>query len=468
MTKGTSPLGPRRKALEINLDPSHYGTFAEIGAGQEVVRWFFTVGGAAGTVSKSMSAYDMAVSDAIYGSCDRYVSRARLEAMLEHEHRLNIERLTGERGATTAFFAFADTVAARSYKRTNECHGWMGIRFQAHPGDQDSQIIMHVRMLDRDNVPQQEALGIVGVNLIYGACYLSHTPDRLLESLLDGLSTERVEIDMIEFSGIEFRRVDNRVMSLRLVQLGLTPAAMFASNGAVLQPSEALYKRPVLVQRGSFRPPTLVNAEMQRAAWEQFGAEPDVDPERTYSILEITMSNLRAEGEVDVLDFLSRVEILERAGFTVMISDYSLYYRLAQYLARCTQEKIGLVLGAGSMLDLFTEEYYAHLDGGILEGLGRLFKDRVKLYVYPMRGADPDTLITVDTLNVGGELDHLYRHLIDRGVVAGLECADRAHLDIYSKDVLKKIRTGDPSWREMVPPGAIGVIESKRLFGYRA
>lgn len=467
MTTATRPVDPRQKALEINLDSSHYGTFAEIGAGQEVVRWFFTVGGAAGTISKSMSAYDMAVSDAIYGETDRYVSRVRLEAMLEYEYRLNLERLTTERGATTAFFAFADTVTARSYKGSNECHGWMGIRFQAHPSDQESQIILHVRMLDRDNLQQQEALGIVGVNLVYGSCFLAHAPDRLLESLLDGLSTERVEIDVVEFSGIEFRQVDNRVMSLRLVQLGFTPAAMFASGGAVLQPSEALYKRPVLVQRGSFRPPTLVNAEMQRSAWEQFGAEPDVDGERAYSILEITMSNLRAEGEVDVRDFLARVEILQRAGFTVMISDYSLYYRLAQYLARCTREKIGLVLGAGSLLDLFNEEYYAHLDGGILEGLGRLFKNKVKLYVYPMRGTAPDSLVTVDTLDVGRELDHLYRHLLDRGVVAGLECVDLAHLEIYSKDVLKKIRAGDPSWREMVPPGAVGVIEGRQLFGYR-
>ena len=198
-------LSTEHKALHINLDQRRYGTFAEIGAGQEVVRWFFHVGGAAGTIAKSMSAYDMTVSDAIYGACDRYVCRPRLEAMLDHEHKLNLSRLQESRGDTTSFFVFADTVSARNYKGTNECHGWMGVRFQAYPRDQDSQIILHVRMLDAENALQQEALGIVGVNLLYGAFFLSHDPDKLIESLLDNLTTRRIEIDMIEFSGIAFR-----------------------------------------------------------------------------------------------------------------------------------------------------------------------------------------------------------------------------------------------------------------------
>jgi hypothetical protein len=240
-----------RKALQVNLDQRRYGSFAEIGAGQEVVRWFFQVGGAAGTIAKSMSAYDMAVSDSIYGECRRYVSRQRLEDMLAHEHQLNLDRLRETRGDTTAFFAFADTVSARNYHGTNDCHGWMGIRFQAHPRDQDSQIIIHVRMLDIDNAAQQEAIGIVGVNLIYGAFFLNHEPEQLLESLLDNLNRRRIEIDMIEFHGIAFRHVDNRVMSLRLVQLGYTDAAMFSATGEVLQPAEVLYKRPVLVERGN-------------------------------------------------------------------------------------------------------------------------------------------------------------------------------------------------------------------------
>src|SRR3984893_14645576 len=263
-------LSTHQKALRVNLDPERYGTFAEIGAGQEVARWFFQVGAAAGTISKTMSAYDMAVSDAIYGRSKRYVSRERLQSMLDHEHSLNLERLRLARGDSTAFFAFADTVAARNYQGTNECHGWMGVKYQAHPRDDDSQVLIHVRMLDHENELQQETLGIVGVNLLYAAFFLHHKPELMLESLLDGLTTAPIAIDMIEFSGIEFRHVDNRVMSLKLVQLGLSGAAMFGPSGEVLQPSEVLRKRPVLVERVSFRPVTKVNIDMIRSARERF------------------------------------------------------------------------------------------------------------------------------------------------------------------------------------------------------
>src|SRR5688572_24562419 len=297
------------KSLAINLDRRRYGTFAEIGAGQEVVRWFFRVGGAAGTIAKSMSAYDMAVSDAIYGECNRYVCRQRLESMLDHEHALNLSRLRESRGDTTAFFVFADTVSARNFHGTNECHGWMGVRFQAHPRDQDSQIILHVRMLDTENALQQEALGIVGVNLLYGAFFLNHEPEKLVESLLDNLNTRRIEIDMIEFSGIAFRHVDNRVMSLRLVQLGLSNAAMFSAAGEVLQPSEVLYKKAILVERGSFRPVTHVNVDMLRSAQERFAREPGVADEPVVSLMEITMHNLqgagKTNGDIDLRDFLA-------------------------------------------------------------------------------------------------------------------------------------------------------------------
>src|ERR1700691_4856640 len=297
-------LTTNQKALKINLDPVFYGTFAEIGAGQEVARWFFKVGGAAGTISKSMSAYDMAVSDAIYGRCKRYVSRERLQGMLDHEHSLNLERLQSTRRDSTCFFAFANTVAARNYLGTNECHGWMGVKYQAHPRDEDSQIIIHVRMLDQENDLQQETLGIVGVNLLYAAFFLHHKPELMLESLLDNLSTQRIEIDMIEFSGIEFRHVDNRVMSLRLVQLGLSGAAMFGPSGEVLQPAEVLRTRPILVERGSFRPVTKVNIDMINSAHMRFAAEPEVQNRPVVELMEITMRNLLSAGKLDLTDFL--------------------------------------------------------------------------------------------------------------------------------------------------------------------
>ncbi|NND34398.1 MAG: TonB-dependent receptor, partial [Saprospiraceae bacterium] len=316
MVNHAEGLSPHQKALRINLDPIRYGSFAEIGAGQEVVRWFFKVGAAAGTISKSMSAYDMQVSDAIYGPCERYVCRQRLEDMLDHEHILNSQRLKSARGSHTAFFAFADTVSARNYHGTNECHGWMGIKYQVHPQDEDSQIIMHVRMLDHDNPAQQEALGIVGVNLLYGAFFLHHRPGELIKSLLDGLSTDRIEIDMIEFSGIEFRHVDNRIMSLMLVQLGLSRAAMFAADGTVLQPSEVLRKKAILIERGSFRPVTKVNIDMVESAKAQFLEEPEMKDESVVELMEITMRNLTSSGELDLQDFLARAELLEAVGKT--------------------------------------------------------------------------------------------------------------------------------------------------------
>lgn len=460
-------LSTDRKALAINLDPRRYGSFAEIGAGQEVVRWFFRVGGAAGTIAKSMSAYDMAVSDAIYGECDRYVCRQRLESMLNYEQCLNIERLRESRGDTTAFFTFADTVSARNYHGTNECHGWMGVRFQAHPRDQDSQIILHVRMLDSENAAQQEAIGIVGVNLLYGAFFLNHEPDQLIESLLDGLSTRRIEIDMIEFSGIAFRHVDNRVMSLRLVQLGLSNAAMFSASGEVLQPAEVLYKKPILVERGSFRPLTHVNVDMLRSALDKFQNEPDVDASQVVTLAEITMRNLQANGNIDLKDFLARADVLAACGMTVLISDYFEFYRLAAYLSRHTRKRIGIVMGAGSVLDLFDEKYYTSLEGGILESFGRLFKNDLKLYVYPLLNNETGELTTVENLHVAPEIRKLYEYLVDKHCIEQLDSYNPSHLNTFSREVLRQIQAGESSWVEHVPEEVAEVIQRRGFFGYK-
>src|SRR5580692_3657674 len=408
-------LTTHEKALRINLDPARYGTFAEIGAGQEVARWFFQVGAAAGTISKSMSAYDMAVSDAIYGRCKRYVSRERLHRMLEYEHNLNLERLGTSRGDTTSFFTFADTVAARNYHGTNECHGWMGVKFQSYPRDEDNQIVIHVRMLDHENGLQQEALGIVGVNLLYGAFFLHHTPQQMLESLLDNLTTERIEIDMIECTGIEFRRVDNRVMSLKLVQLGLSGAAMFGPGGEVLQPSEVLRKRPVLVERGSFRPVTRVNIDMIDTAREQFAAELGGDGDQVVELMEITMRNLLAAGKIDLGDFLARADVLAAVGKTVLISDYFEYYRLAAYLTRYTSQPIAVTMGIASLQDLFQEQYYVGLEGGILEAFGRLFTKDLRIYVYPLRDSATGNITTVQNIQMPGTIHSLFCHLVERG-----------------------------------------------------
>jgi hypothetical protein len=465
---GTQQSDTHQKALRINLDPRWYGTIAEIGAGQEVVRWFFRVGGAAGTVAKSISAYDMAVSDAVYGKADRYVSVGRLQGMLDKEFQLNIDRLGDERGDSTSFFAFADTVVARSYRGGNECHGWMGVKFQAQPNDEPSQIVMHVRMLDVEAWLQQEALGIVGVNLLYGAFFQHHEPERLIESLLDRLSTGRIEIDMIQFRGIEFRGVDNRLMALKLVQLGLSGVAMFGPDREVLQPSEMLRKKAILVERGSFRPPTHVNLDMLATAKAKFAEDPAVAGKPVLALTEITMRNLLAGGaaEVDRRDFLARAELLAACGETVLITDYFDYYRLAAYLGERTTERIGIVMGVPSLIDLFDEKNHAQLPGGILESFGRLFKNGLKLYVYPLQPGPDDELKTVNDIKVQSELQPLYDYLAGRGSFVNLDnyCPD--YLRIFSRDVLRRIAANDESWETMVPDEVAALIKKRSFFGY--
>ena len=455
-----------QKALQINLDPSKYGTFAEIGAGQEVARWFFRVGGAAGTIAKSMSAYDMIVSDAIYGPTERYVSRHRLQTMLEYEFKLQWERLSAKRGDTTKFFVFADTVTARGYRNRDECHGWMGMRFQTEPRAEPSQIIIHVRMLDHENLQQQEALGIMGVNLIHGCLYRYSDPVALINSLLDNLTRERVEVDMIKFSGPAFAHTDNRLMSLQLVESGLADAAMFTADGEVVQAAEMLYKKAILVERGSFRPVTRTTIDMLNCAQAQFIQEPGVQGEPVVVLMEMTMHNLTTESGIDHKDFLDRVDILCTLGKNVLISNYGEYYRLAQYLFRYTKNMIGIVMGVPSLREIFNEKYYSDLDGGILESFGRLFKNALKLYTYPHQDPTSGSIITANNLRVAPHLQHLYAFLLENHFIQAIKDYNECYLPIFSKDVLARIKAGDAGWEIMVPPLVASIIKERKLFGF--
>ncbi|MEM7281712.1 MAG: TonB-dependent receptor, partial [Pseudomonadota bacterium] len=456
------------KALAVNLKPDAYGTFAEIGAGQEVVRWFFRVGGAAGTISKSISAYDMQVSDAIYGKCKRYVCRDRLDSMLDAEQSLNHSRLTEKRGANTAFFTFADTVSARNFHGTNECHGWLGVRFQSAPGVPDSQITVHIRMLDNDNQSQQEALGIVGVNLIYGSIILTDDPDTLLASLLDNLTPQRIEIDMIEFSGPHFSDVDNRIMALRLVQLGFTGAAMFAADGSVVQPAEVLRKKSLVVARGRFRPITNVNIDMIRATKRQLATDYHLNQSDVLPIMEITMRDLMQDGEVCLADFISRAEVLETTGHMVMISDFFEFYRLAAFLFRCTNQPIGITMGLGTMMNVFDDAYYETLEGGLLGSFGRLFRQALRLYVYPQKDQTTGVVDTVDTVKFNNPKDGLLDYLQSIGSIVQLRDIKQEYLDILSTEVLQRIASGDSTWTSQVPEPVAEAIRTRRLFGYAA
>src|SRR5213080_2869911 len=459
-------IGTDEKALRIKLDPAKYGTFAEIGAGQEVARRFFRIGGAAGTVAKTMSAYDMTFSDAIYGPAHRYVSRVRLQTMLDHEYSLLIERLDAKFGAEKTFFVFADTVAARSFKQRSESHGWLGMRFQSEPRGQPSQIIIHVRLLDATNVEQQEALGVIGVNLLYGAFYLRQ-PEKLISSLHENLPLGRIEVDMIKFSGPIFQSVDNRLMSLQLVSQGLTNAVMFKADGETVQPAEIFYKKAILVERGSFRPVTCATNDMLDGARRVFLKHCDCLQDEVVVLMEMTLENLLADGQVDHADFLARVDILRALGRTVLISKFGEYFRLAGYLFRYTNLAIGLVMGVPSLIEIFNEKYYTKLEGGILEALGRMFKGGLKLYVYPMIDDATGKIITATQIEVAPNLRSLFQYLIDNQYVQEIGDYYPEYLRIHPPDVLTKLQSGDSGWEQMVPPEVVHLIKQREFFGYR-
>jgi len=463
MTK--EALGTHQKALQINLDPAKYGTFAEIGAGQEVARWFFRVGGASGTIAKTMSAYDMVISDAIYGHAERYVCRDRLETMLGYEYELMQERLSEKRGDKTKFFVFADTVVARSYTQQNDAHGWLGIRFQAEPRTQPSEIIIHVRLWDKENVQEQEALGILGVNLIYGALYLQEDPEALIISLADNVGKERIEVDMIRFSGPCFAKLDNRLMALNLVKNGLTHAALFTAKGEVIHAADAFYKKCILVERGSFRPVTKVTLDMLRCAQAQFVQEPKVQNEEVLTLMEMTLKNLTDGDKIDHKDFLDRVDILGALGKTVLISDFGEYHRLAAYFFLYTKKMIGIAMGVPSLQEIFEEKYYVDLAGGILESFGRMFRNDLKLYVYPLLEPKNGSLISATNLRVAPNLRHLHAYLMENRCIESLRDYDEKCLPIFSRDVLSKLRSGDKSWEESVPPEVAQIIRERNLFG---
>jgi hypothetical protein len=461
------PTGTRQKALALNLDKGKYGTIAEIGAGQEVARWFFLVGGAAGTVAKSISAYDMAVSDAMYGPATRYVSRQRLQAMLEHEFAQLLERLGPAKGEATAFFAFADTVATRSYSHHEDGRGWVGVRFQTRPHEAPSDVIVHVNLKDTSATRQLEALGVLGVNLIHGAYFRHGEPEALIGSLMDELSRERIDVDMIKLEGPAFGGVDNRLMSLQLVEQGLTDAAMFTAAGEVVQPSEVLYKKPILVERGSFRPVTKLTLDLLEGARAQFLEDPAVKGQEPVVLMEMTLGGLGAGTAIDHVDFLARADILGVLGYDVLISRFEVYYQMAEYLAAYTDGPIGIAAGLPSIQAIVDERYYADLTGGLLESAGRLFKRSVKVYAYPALDAASGKVLTIETLPVQAVWRHLRDFLLETGHLVPIRRYDPRLLSIFTKDVLARIQSGDPAWEAMVPLVVADTIKSKRLFGVR-
>ncbi|WP_025762789.1 hypothetical protein [Dyadobacter tibetensis] len=460
-------LGTKQKALRINLDPRIYGSFAEIGAGQETAAMFFKAGGASGTVAKTMSAYDMTFSDAIYGTeaGGRYVVESRLMKMLNREYDLVEKRLSEKRGVDSLFFAFANTVVALNFQKTNEAHGWLGLQFQLTPFGPTNYVVIHVRMRDNENLLQQQALGIIGVNLLYGCFFYYRSPQTLLKSLMDDLTTERIEIDMVRFSGPDFERVDNRLMSLRLVRNGFTDAALFGADGGVLQPSEALYKKHILMMRGRLRPITNVHIDLIENGQKQFLAEPDVDESKVVLVSELTLHNLKgSDRDIDEKDFLDRVDILCSLGHMVMISNYHEYYKLASFLSRLSKLKAGLLLGSPNLQDIFEEKHYEFLPGGILESFATLFSRKVKLFIYPTLQPD-GSVYSCENFVVPEHLRPLFQYLVLNDKIEDIRNYNKDHMHITTDSVLEMIKRGEPGWDKLVPENVATMIKEKSLFG---
>lgn len=454
-----------QKAFQINLDDTIYGSFVEIGAGQEVVRHFFKAGSSSNTIAKTMSAYDRDFSDAIYGKekDSRYVCKSRLEKMLDHEYQLLDERLDRRKHINCKFFTYADTISTINYTKTQKGHGWIGIRFQSDPKEDPSDFIIHIVLHDQDAKLQQETIGIIGTNLLH-ACYNEKDPKEILKRAYDSLERDQFEIDMVETTGPNFKNIDNRLLSLTLVKERMTNAVIFTPDGKNKQPSDILYKKNILTMRGSFRPVTKVNIDMLEKGLEGFKESKKVNQNNIQILFEITLSNLKADGEVDEQDFLDRADILCSLGYTVMISNYKKFYKIIEYLSQFTKSRMGVILGVDNLIDMFEEQYYRNLNGGIMEAFGVIFTRDIKFYLYPYKPNEKTKLLNSTNIPIHPRVKDLYNYLHSNGRIKDLNFNSKT-LGIFSRDILKKIKDNEiGSWEHAVPNGVSDIIKERNLF----
>jgi hypothetical protein len=463
-------LTTMQKAFKFNMDRDKYGTIAEIGAGQEVSRAFFVAGGAAGTVAKTISAYDMSFSDAIYGAeeSSRYVTESRLKKMLDKEFHQVVEHVGKTRPKTSTYFAFADTVTAKSYSQRGECHGWLGIKLQLAPNSEPSQINLHVRMLDDSNLLQQEAIGVLGVNLIYGAHYHYKNPKKLIASLGDNLNRKRLEIDMIRFFGPEFEHVDNRLMALKLVEMELSDAVVFnADRETLIHPSELFYKRDIALSRGLFQPVTNVTQDIFSSSMEIFRQMPGVDTEMAMQVAEISVADLRYHEQLDMKDILQRVDCLNTLGYPVVVSNFLRHFRVRDYLSRYTTGQVAFILGIPNLTTLFNEDFYEGHKGGLLGAFASLFDLDTHLIVYPMRTSEnPDTMITGESFKAPEHLKYFYKFLLANNKIISIEKYDDSIMHIWPDDVLRRIKQNSGDWEKDVPEIIAREIIEEKLFEF--
>ena len=461
-------LTPGQKARRINKDKSIYGSFVEIGAGQEVARQFFRVGSASKTIAKTMSAYDRDFSDAIYGkeSDGRYVCKSRLNKMLDQEYGLLETRLDRKEHKDTRYFVFADTVTTINYDKTINGHGWIGLRFQLDPKKAPNDFLIHVRLKDQEAKLQQETIGIIGTNLMY-ACFNESDPKEILNQLYDNLSRSNYEIDMVEVLGPDFEEIDNRLLSLTLVKEKMTNAVIFTPEGKNKYPSDVLFQKNILTLRGSFRPVTKVNIDMLTKGLNKFKENKKVNEENIQLLFEITLSNLMSNGQLDERDFLDRADILCSLGYTVMISNYKKYYKLCEYLSRYTNARLGFIIGVDNLIEMFEEKYYRNLNGGIMEAFGIMLTRDIKIYLYPSQPNTEKELIDSKNVTVHPRAKSIYNYLLNNKRIEDLDY-EKEILGIYSRDVLNKIKSCEiGTWEDMVPEGVADIIKEKSLFGMK-
>ncbi|KAA3636989.1 MAG: TonB-dependent receptor [Bacteroidetes bacterium] len=461
----SNKLDTDQKALEINLNEQIYGTFAEIGAGQEVARIFFKVGAAAGTIAKTMSAYDKTYSDEIYGpeTSGRYVCESRLDKMLDHEYNLLTNRLSEIR-PNSKFFVFADTVATLNYSRTIKGNGWLGIRFQLEPDSEPNDIVLHVRMLDNTTSQQQSAVGILGVNLLYGIYAYHKDPEKMIRSLVDEIKG-RVHIDMIKLSGPDFK-IDNRLLAYWLVKHQLAPITMFNASGEAIHPSNLLYKKNIMVVRSNFRPYTVVTQNLIQSGFNQFCEDCKKDNGKpSYIFTEMMPAMKGPEAENDVRDFLERADMLNLLGHSVIVSNCREHEELVDYLNDFKFRKLGIAMGAKKVGKLIRDKYEQYADSSLLLGFGKLFQNRVTLYVYPAKPSKEETFVTSKNVEVPHEIKYLYKHLLDNGRIIDIKEYKEKILHIFTKTALKKIRKGSTDWEQLVPPEIAKYIKENNALG---
>lgn len=454
------------KALRLNLNKNIYGSFSEIGAGQETVRHFFRAGGSSRTIAKAMSAYDKQFSDAIYTvePDGRYVTENRLKKMLCHESNLMEERLHNDEFPNRMYFSYANTVATIDFAKKFKGHGWVGIRYQIEPKGEYNEIILHIQFKETDTRLQQRTLGVLGVNLIYGAFYQHNNPKRLIDNLYDHIDNDQIEIDTINFSGPRFAHIDNRLMSMYLVKKGFSNAVVFGPKGKSLLPANILYRQNLLLLRGSFRPVTLVNMNMLEKSLKLFIEHNKITKEQTTVMFEITLNNLLMEGEIDEQDFIDRAELLCSLGHYVMISNFKKYYKVTEYCSQYTTEKIGLALGASNLENIFDSKYYQHLGGGAFEGLGKLFKNNIQLYLYPMLN-DNNTIVSSKNIELSDkDLQPIVEYFVEKNQILDITDYDPNDLKIHAREVIQKIYQNEEGWDKYLPDGIAQLIKDKKLF----